>query len=43
MGYDDDIDPNYYQIRDIETHRDSAIYKLKSIIRMYQISIELLS
>lgn len=35
MGYSDDIDNYKYKVREKETHRETAISKLKSILRLY--------
>jgi len=36
-GYEEDIDPMNYKIRDIKSHSDSAIYELESVIKLYEI------
>lgn len=40
MGYNEDIDQRKYKIREKQSHRDTAIYQLRRIIRLYQISID---
>ena len=42
MGYSEDIDSRKYKLREKETHRDAALRQLNSIVRLYQISIDLI-